>query len=127
MGTNYTVSEKLFTQLDRGIQSSDFISINHDRRKTAVLISDVEDGLRHDTLLLTIEPIYQVPKDFPKKIEVTSELYDWSIDPITEPSEINVLLSHFLRTKINLSDDSSQGERDNALFAGFAEALILPK
>lgn len=118
--TNYqTVSEKTFKGLDKGTQSFEFMTITHNKKDIAVVVIDVKDHSQ-DELELTIEPIYQVEPDFPKQVVISSALYDWTMDPLTNPIEINKLLSYFLRTQIKSSHNK---KRENALFAGFAYAL----
>lgn len=119
--TNYqTVSEKTFSELEQGTQSFEFMTITHNKKDVAVVVVDVENRPQHDELALTIEPIYQVGPDFPKQIVISSAFYDWTMDPLTDPVKINKLLSHFLRTQIDLSHNK---KRENALFGGFANAL----
>lgn len=116
MSILYTISQQHFDELQKGVQNFDFIVLHPTLKETPVVITNVKDGAHPDQLVIGVEPIYQVGPDFPTRITVESRLYDWDIDVLTDHTQIQKLLVHYLRTRINLTDRHS---RDNALLSAF--------
>lgn len=114
MTKTYMVSESVFTALDNGTQTFDFMEVN----EQPVAIANVKDHA-HNQLELTIEPVNQVMPDFPSKI-IIEKGYMNEIFSITDEKQILKLLLTSLRRSIGSPNAS---RRDNRLMGAYITAL----
>lgn len=114
MTKTYMVSENVFTALDNGTQSFDFMEVD----EQPVAIVNVNDH-EHNQLIVTIEPVNQVPQDFPSKI-IIEKGYMNEVFSITDEKQILKLLLTTLRRTIGSTNTS---KRDNRLMSAYISTL----
>lgn len=114
MTKTYMVSENVFTALDNGTQSFEFMEVD----EQPVAIVNVNDH-DHNQLMVTIEPVNQVPQDFPSKI-IIEKGYMNEVFSITDEKQILKLLLTTLRRTIGSTNTS---KRDNRLMGAYITAL----
>lgn len=112
----YNMHKDAFAALNSGTYDFDFLEV----QDQPVAITKIKDHTDPDKLVLSIEPIYQVPSHFPISITVTSGFSLLDVFVINDTKSILKFLKHSLQRKIGTANTS---KREDRLLSAYISAL----